>query len=202
MNLLKSSSNIMEHPSLYRLWQAPFARAKIAPVLRHNDLQQVRRVLDVGCGPGTNCPFFEHTDYLGMDINPSYIEYASQKFGREFVVQDVCQYEPGETRFDFILLNSLLHHIDDAAAARLLNHLRTTLDTDGHVHIIELVLGERPSIARFMAKSDRGDYPRSLEHWQTLFGASFSEVVFEPFPVRCVGVPLWDLVYFKGTART
>ena len=29
----------------YRLWQAPFAEQKLAPVFAHNDLSTVRRVL-------------------------------------------------------------------------------------------------------------------------------------------------------------
>ena len=45
-----------------------------------NDVASVRRVLDVGCGPGTNTRYFEHADYLGLDINRGYIESARRRF--------------------------------------------------------------------------------------------------------------------------
>ena len=73
MGALKKLSGIMANPTAYRLWQMPFAEMKFQPILEHNDMTQVRRVLDVGCGPGTNSLFFEDNDYLGLDINPDYI---------------------------------------------------------------------------------------------------------------------------------
>ena len=83
---------ILEHPAIYRLWQAPFANQKLAPVFRHNDITKVRRVLDVGCGPGTNTTHFANTEYLGIDFNERYIEDARQRYKRAFVVADVTQY--------------------------------------------------------------------------------------------------------------
>ncbi len=66
-------TDILNFPSVYRLWQAPFASAKLRPLQHDNDLCNARRVLDVGCGPGTNSPVFSHTDYLGLDLNERYI---------------------------------------------------------------------------------------------------------------------------------
>jgi hypothetical protein len=40
---MKLISAIMEHTQAYRLWQAPFAENKLAPVLSHNDLRLVRQ---------------------------------------------------------------------------------------------------------------------------------------------------------------
>jgi trans-aconitate methyltransferase len=60
---------LLEQTPVYSLWQAPFVTDKLAPVVSHNDIARVRRVLDVGCGPGTNTDFFRNADYLGVDIN-------------------------------------------------------------------------------------------------------------------------------------
>lgn len=189
----------MENPTAYRLWQAPFAEAKFKPILEHNDLNSVRRVLDVGCGPGTNSLFFEDMDYLGLDINPEYIEKAKKSFGDRFAVADVCTYEAEpENRFDFILMNSLLHHIDDEHTDRILAQLSKQLTSDGHIHILDLELPENPSLARTLALNDRGDFPRSLEAWRFLFERHFETVLFEPYPISVGGVPLWNMVYFKG----
>lgn len=199
---MKLHARVMENTLAYRIWQAPFAEQKLAPLFAHNDMSRVRRVLDVGCGPGTNTQHFAKADYLGIDFNPAYIESARARHGREFVVADVTKYEVSrEERFDLILANSLFHHIDTASTARILAHLATLLSDDGHVHVLDLVLPPRPSVSRFLARADRGEHPRPLEEWRTLFTNAFEPVVFEPYPLGMGGVTLWNMVYFKGRAR-
>lgn len=199
---MKPWARLLENTLVYRLWQAPFAERKLAPLFAHNDVTAARRVLDVGCGPGTNTHHFKGADYLGIDFNPAYIESARRRHGREFIVADVTKYEVSdEGRFDLILANSLFHHIETETTRRILAHLGTLLAPDGHVHIFDLVLPERPSLARMLARADRGDYPRPLEEWRTIFTEAFEPVVFEPYPLGVLGVSLWDMIYFKGRAR-
>ncbi len=202
MGILKKLSGVMANPTAYRLWQQPFADMKFRPIVEHNDMTQVRRVLDVGCGPGTNSLFFEDKEYLGLDINEEYIAQATKRFGRDFQVADVCTYqaEP-ENRFDFILLNSLLHHIDDEHTDRILGQLSKQLTPDGHIHILDLVLPENRCIARSLALSDRGDFPRPLTDWEPIFSKHFETVEFKPYPIMKAGVVLWSMVYFKGKRR-
>ena len=196
------TSRIMEQTLAYRLWIAPFADKKLAPVFIHNDLRAVRRVLDVGCGPGTNTPHFLHVDYLGLDINRSYVDYARRRFRREFVVADVTKYTVDTAeRFDFILVNSLLHHVDETSTRRVLSHLATLLTPDGHVHIIELVIPPEPSIPRRLAEWDRGEYVRPLAEWRAIFYDYFDAIVDEPFAVGMAGMELWHFLYFKGRLK-
>jgi ubiquinone/menaquinone biosynthesis C-methylase UbiE len=195
-------SRFLEQPISYRLWQAPFAAAKFAPVQRHNDLGAVRRVLDVGCGPGTNAHLFAGMDYTGIDINERYIEYASERHPGKFIAADATQFEvPPEERFDFVLINSFLHHIADEDVSRILDHLRGVISEDGHIHVLELELPERRSVARLLARLDRGDHPRPLPEWRSLLSAAFEPVTFEPYRLggaRWATTTLWNMVYFKG----
>ena len=147
----------MENSLAYRVWQAPFAERKLAPLYAHNDVAGARRVLDVGCGPGTNTAHFARAEYLGVDFNPAYIKSARRRHGREFVVADVTKYEAApDQRFDLILANSFFHHIDTPSTRRILAHLATLLSDDGHVHVFDLVLPDRRSVSRFLARADRG----------------------------------------------
>jgi SAM-dependent methyltransferase len=199
---MKLHAKLMDHTLAYRAWQAPFAERKLAPLFAHNDVARTRRVLDVGCGPGTNTHHFAGMDYLGIDFNAAYIESARQRHGREFLVADVTRYEvPGDRRFDLILANSLFHHIDTTNTRRILAHLATLLSDDGHVHVFDLVLPARPSVSRLLARADRGDFPRSIEEWWDLFTETLEPVVFRPYPLGVGGVTLWNMVYFKGRAR-
>ena len=193
----------MSLPAVYRLWQAPFAQHKFAPVLAHNDLHPIRRVLDVGCGPGTNVAYFPNSDYLGIDLNPSYVESAKRRYCRRFLAVDAAEFaaNSGE-RFDFILVNSLLHHLDTPTTRTLLSNLGDLLTPDGHIHILELVLPRSFSTALLMARADRGTFARPLEEWQHLFGGTFIQTVLEPYSLGMWGIPLWQMVYFKGRSKT
>ena len=190
-------ADLMNQTWAYRAWQAPFAESKLRPLLADVDLSCVRRVIDVGCGPGTNARHFAHAEYVGLDINADYIADARRRYGRDFRVADVTKLAPGMIEpADMILLNSLLHHLDDAETHRTLAALSPLVAPGGSVHILDLVLPERWSVARVMALLDRGRYPRSTSHWRSIFGAHFDEQIFQPYSF---GDGLWSMVYFRGT---
>jgi SAM-dependent methyltransferase len=192
----------MERVTAYRVWQAPFAEKKLAPLFQHGELAAARRVLDVGCGPGTNARHFAHADYLGVDNNPDYISWARRRYGERFQVADVRN---GLTAirggFDFILVNSLLHHLDSPDVRRILSQLAGLLTEDGHVHILDLVMPDRPGLPRLLARWDRGDYPRPLGQWRDLFAEAFEPMLFEPYPLGALRLPFWSMVYFKGRRK-
>ncbi len=197
------ATRIMENTFIYRLWQAPFARRKFAPILAHNDLGNVQRVLDVGCGPGTNSHRFAHTHYLGVDNNLRYLQDARRRHGKDYLAADATRLGfSTAARFDFILINSFLHHVDTPSVRALLAQLAGLLTQNGHVHILDLVLPARPSLARFLARHDRGEFPRPLEEWRQIFGEAFAAEIFEPYPLKGLGATLWEMVYFKGRRKT
>ena len=194
-------TRVLSFSPVYRLWQSPFAAQKMRPITSHNDMKNVRRVLDIGCGPGTNAKYFKHCQYQGLDLNPSYIETAKRlhPWG-SFSTEDATKYQPAE-KFDFVLLNSLLHHLNDEQVSVVLKAARRAMTNDGAVHIIELVKAKQ-GLPAFLASKDRGEYPRIEEHWLRLFEQEFRTEIFEPFPVRGLGATLWELVYYKGRLRS
>ncbi len=193
------ATTLLEHSFVYRAWQAPFADQKFAPILAHNNLKGARRVLDVACGPGTNAGHFANSDYLGVDLNERYIQDARKRYRRDFLVADVCTYRvSADQRFDFILVNSFLHHLGNTDVANILSHLRTLLSEDGHIHLLELVMPGKASLARRLARWDRGKFSRPLQEWNRIFTDFFDPVVVEPYPLVGFGATLWNMVYFKG----
>lgn len=190
---------ILEHPAVYAAWQAPFVSSKFAPVERQLARCNVRRILDVGCGPGTNAPQFASAEYVGVDVNDRYLAIARSKYRGQFVQADLATADLAALgRFDTILVNSFLHHLPDAAVGRLLQQLRLLLEPDGRVHLLELVDPERRSVAKLMARLDRGRFARPLGVWRQLFEAHFEPVSIEPY--ECGG-GLWSMVYFQGKGR-
>jgi cyclopropane fatty-acyl-phospholipid synthase-like methyltransferase len=199
---MKLLNYLLEQTPIYRIWQAPFAAAKVAPMLAHNDVSQARRVLDIGCGPGINTRLFMRSDYLGVDINAHYIEYAKKKYKHRFEQGDItsCNIDKNNG-FDWILANSFFHHIETRAVHYILDRLSSWLTENGHIHILDLIKPDNPSIAQFIANWDRGKYARSLQEWQTIFKQHLDIMIFEPYTVKALGTTLWNMIYCKAKAR-
>jgi SAM-dependent methyltransferase len=199
MALRSITDRVLEHPLVYSMWQAPFVAQKFAPLERRIRHDTIRRVLDVGCGPGTNAARFEAADYVGIDINEHYLEIARSRHRGRFVQADLATADlSGLGTFDTIIVNSFLHHLPDAMVDRILDQIERLLDAQGKVHILELVLPERRSMARLMAKLDRGRYARSLPAWSECFRRHFAPMVEEPYEF---GGGLWAMIYFQGRRR-
>jgi SAM-dependent methyltransferase len=198
----RATDRLLERPLVYQTWQAPFAAAKLKPFLQYLDLGQTRRVLDVGCGPGTNARVFAGCDYVGIDINREYIRTASSRYPGRWAVGDVTDETifPNE-RFDCVFANSLMHHIDDRSVRRLLSRMARLTAAGGKVHVLDLVLPPHASVGRWLAQLDRGRFARSTESWRELFTEHLHEEHFERYAYGLPHVPLWQMVYFVGVPK-
>jgi SAM-dependent methyltransferase len=197
--MIRLLEQVLEHPTIYRRWQAPFVAQKFAPVQRHIEHAAIRRVLDVGCGPGTNAARFGSASYVGVDINDRYLAVARSKYPGQFIQADLATADLSTFgTFDVILVNSFLHHLPDGSVDRLLAQLATLMEPGGRVHILELVRPERFALPSIMARLDRGRYARSAQAWTEHFERHFHPVVLQPYTF---GLGLWAMVYFQGMAK-
>ena len=69
------------------------------------------------------------------------------------------------------------------------------------MHILDLVLPESRSVACFLARIDRGKYPRPQKEWLDVVTGVFEPAVFKPYRLTALGATLWNMVYFKGWAK-
>ena len=188
--------------AVYRAWQLPFERQKFAPVGRFLENADVRSVLDVGCGPGTNAAQFVDTQYIGVDLNSAYIRSARRRYGDRFVVGDAAAGLPeSKAPFDLILVNSLLHHLDDRAVKAVLDAAAPLLAPGGAIHVLDLELPPDRGLARWLALHDRGDHVRPRESWLELLRGALSVETFEPYPLTLLGRPLWNMFYARGVSH-
>ena len=201
--LRRVTDRLLELPLVYRAWQAPFATAKLQPFLARVGADRTRRVLDIGCGPGTNAPVFAGAEeYVGIDINPDYIRQAADRYPGRFVVGDVTDEKifPDE-KFDCVFANSLMHHLDDASVRNLLRRMARLTAPGGKVHVLDLVLPPNASPGRVLAQLDRGRYARPVKQWRGLFTEHMREEHFQPYAFGFPFVPLWKMVYFVGVPK-
>lgn len=177
---------ILEIPAIYNLYQelGGFNDARRTALSQYVDMPKVRRMFDIGCGPGHTVNYIpKGVQYIGFDTDQRYIDYANKHFGsrgkffaRHF--DDSAAEEFGKP--DLILMNGVIHHLDDAMAEKVLKSAKMALSSDGTFYALDPCLedGQHP-IARRLILGDRGEHIRTKEGYEMLIRSAFpySDVV-------------------------
>lgn len=147
------------------------------------ELRPGERVLDVGCGPAYYIDRLPEVDYVGFDTSASYVTYARARYGYrgefrcEFLTADHLS-ELGQ--FHAVLLFGLLHHLNDAECASLLDLSARALTPSGRVISCDpTVHRSQHWLSRWMAENDRGKYVRRPESYNGMAKAIFNDVETE-----------------------
>jgi SAM-dependent methyltransferase len=183
----------------YRLWSSSFIAPKVEAIwsLLASSSKSGGSFLDVGCGPGSNSRFFGSAfDYCGIDINPDYVAAAQQTYPKmRFVVGDAAALEIKDETFDVILINSLIHHLNDKEASALLDSLHHVLAPGGVIIVQEpLIPGPSKWFMRWIMNRDRGHYFRSAEHWISLYvGRGYTVATETDYTISFLGIPCWHM---------
>lgn len=186
-------------PTIYRIWQKFFSSQKLAPLLNDNQFMSSGRVLELGCGPGTNRIFFPYDiDYVGVDIDPAAVKTASNRTTGEFICADFVNDELPEGPFDAILIHSTLHHLSDHSSLRIIGRLKQLLNEGGAVYIIDAIKPLNIGIPLLLAKMDRGKYFRNKEQWKKIFLGSLETLIYEEFDLNIYGINCYKMFYLKG----
>ena len=181
MKLQQVKETILESSLGYALWSGSVNGPKLDAIRRMIDRagKTAPKVLDIGCGPGTSAALFADEGYLGIDYNPQYIADASRKFpAKRFEVGDATKLALNGEKFDIVLINSLMHHLNDEECLSLLAGIDPVL-ADGCSVIVQEPLtpeGNRPLMTFFM-NQDRGDYFRPLDGWKGIFTSNDYQIV-------------------------
>lgn len=165
---------LLDDPRLYMLFQTAVGgiHSRRLSIQQYLNIPPGARILDIGCGPGFVAAFVPHATYVGYDVARKYIEYAKRKYSPlgvfhcgEYTRQELEKYEP----FDFVMMNGLLHHLDDATALELLKLAMASLKPGGKVLCIDGGLHPKQNaFARYLVKGDRGEFVRSPEAYEKL----------------------------------
>jgi len=81
---------------------------------RKNDMSVIK-ILDFGCGIGSNMPyfreFFPEAKLIGYDISSESIKIASNKLPNITFYSDIKALLNSSNKFDIVLISNVLHHI-------------------------------------------------------------------------------------------
>lgn len=98
-------------------------------------LGRPRRVLDIGCGPGTFIGnYLPGVEALGLDISAAQVDYATRTYGsatHRFSIRSPGSLLESGERFDVVTVIELIELVAPAAAIHLLSEARALLAPDG-----------------------------------------------------------------------
>lgn len=139
------------------------------------------KILDIGCGPGDILDYLPDTDYTGLDISPEYISAARQRYGLRgrFCCGDVglTTIEGEQGSFDLVLAVGVIHHLDDAQAAKLFTLARRALRPTGRLVTYDgCYVPKQSKIARWLLAKDRGKFVRTQEEYERLASLHFHKI--------------------------
>lgn len=174
---------ILSNPSVYMFIQkiTGAKRARLEYIKQYISPVPEQRILDIGCGTGYVIEYFPGSGYVGIDIDQACINYAKRKYGcyGEFLCQElddatVEKFQP----FNFIIMNGLLHHLNDQQVTALFHRVKRLLKTEGQLVTLDgcYVKGQ-PFIAKKLLDFDQGKHIRDEKGYRALASGVFSSVV-------------------------
>lgn len=139
------------------------------------------KILDAGCGTGTVLNFLPDVNYVGIDTEQKYIDFANQNFGSRgtFLFHDVSGPLPfpAEPQFDAVIAVGVLHHLSDSEVHGLLKTVKTILKPGGRFCTLDGCFTEPQNpLDRWMLEHDRGRYVRNLDGYVSLVNQYFGTV--------------------------
>ena len=143
------------------------------------------KILELGCGTGITLDTIRENDYVGIDLSAKYLEKARKRNGSAILVNgDVSSsatYENIATKKnDIVLALALWHHLDDSQMIETLRNIHEISENGISIYSLDPFIDEKTGIsAKWIAKNDRGNFLRSVEHLKEISEVAGFEFSYE-----------------------
>lgn len=103
------------------------------------------KVLEVGCGTGTNLELYHNAGchVHGIDTSPAMIEQAKNKLGdrAELTLGSAAEMHYPENSFDLVICMLTLHEMPRQVRSQVINEIKRVLKKDGRLLIVDYNTG-------------------------------------------------------------
>ncbi len=137
-------------------------------------------ILDLGAGTGNIARYLRDCKYTAIEPNAAYVEQFNSASvdadHRALVGYSELAEDLGES-FDIVVIFAVLHHIDDAAAERILATAARVLASGGRLVTLDTCIHKKQNpVAYVAAKLDRGRMVRRPGEYGALISRHFKNV--------------------------
>ncbi len=176
---MPSLRDVLKMPRMYQLFQEAggFFGARLRFLRRSGLALDGAWVIDVGCGPGfirRHLP--DSVQYFGFDTDQRYIDYAKahNRQGATYLCQIFDASSVAITGpADVVMMNGLLHHLDDATARSLIADAAACLKPGGCIVTLDGCYRPGQSwVVKILLDGDRGEHVRTQEGYLDLFAGT------------------------------
>ena len=184
---------ILGHPFVYHYVRPLVVGIDYTPQYEALDAHSDDRILDIGCGGGDALRYLGSFEtYHGFDTDEVAISFAKQRpeAGRPNVHFETAPVTPAtfqHVRPTRVMMNGLLHHVDDEAAVQLLRMCGASNTVERIVTSDPLYLAGEP-LNNILARLDRGRFVRRIEGYRDLVARAgltiAHDVVMRSHPTR------------------
>ncbi len=159
------------------------------------------KVLDFGCGTGSNSFIFDNKNYIGVDTDRKRIEFAKKIFPNykfEVIGNNEGKLDVKTNSMDYIFISATIHHISDAIFHKYVKDFKRILKKDGRIIAIEPVLHRKHKFKNiFMDYFDDGKYIRTEEEYKKLFENLFTITIHKKFSKFI----FYNEIFFSATKK-
>ncbi len=114
-------------------------------------------VLDVGCGTGAHLEHYQKAgcDVSGIDQSPSMLQVARDRLGESanLYMGDASNMPYPDKGFDLIIMSTVIHEMQRAVRAAVINEAKRTLKEEGRILLIDFHPGPIRALKGWLYKS-------------------------------------------------
>lgn len=173
---------ILRHAFIYKTYQNIVGGTRARKLFIQNNVkaQKNQKILDIGCGPGYLLEFLPNVTYIGCDIDQHYIDTANEKYKDKgtFICAGVDDFKiPNPGTFDIVIAAGVVHHLNNDEAENIFKIAKNALKSDGRFVTFDgCYIKNQNILARLFLKSDRGQFIRTQEAYETIAKRHFTKI--------------------------
>lgn len=154
-------------------------------------LKNSETLLDIGCGTGRLSNICKN--YIGIDCNKKFIEYANRRYKKNFFTMDASKLQFKDKSFDKTIILETLHHISNDACLKAIKEAKRV--TKSLIIIAEPIVQSKKNIlGKLLIANDIGKFVRTKDEYISLISPElriskcipFKVGVTERLLVKCV----------------